>query len=397
MSPTASLEEILHTRRIVVCVGTGGVGKTTLAAALGLAAARAGRRALVVTIDPARRLADALGVAELGNEPFEIAGDSLGATPSGSLHAVMLDAKSTFDGMVERFAESPEARDRILENRIYRHLSGALAGSSEYAAMERVFELLEGGGYDVIVLDTPPAQHAFDFLDAPRRLIEFFESRIVQILIQPALRVGRLGFGFFRRGARRVLGLIESVSGVSFLEDLSDFLFAFEGIAVGFLGHAEELRRLLFGPDSAFILVTGPHPDLSESAATLLERLVSEKAPLAGVIANRMRTWPGNGDVPENLLGADADPEDTARLAALLPPPEASSSERARAAVNAARGYALGVSSDRRQVSKLREATLKRRLFFRSVPEFESDVHDLQALQRVIEVLSATPKEATRG
>ena len=203
MKAEAFAERVLVRSQVAVCVGCGGVGKTTVAGALALEAARRGRRALVLTIDPARRLADALGVDALGNEAQDIpraALDPLGVPPEGSLSALMLDMKRTFDDLVERFAENPAARDRILENPIYRHVSDALAGSVEYSAMEKVYELCERQQFDLIVVDTPPAQHALDFLDAPQRLVEFLDSRIVHIPIHPAMAAGRFGF---RKGQQR--------------------------------------------------------------------------------------------------------------------------------------------------------------------------------------------------
>jgi anion-transporting ArsA/GET3 family ATPase len=190
----ANISALVKERDMIVCVGTGGVGKTTLAAALALGAAHHGQRALVVTIDPARRLADALGIDDLANEPREITVEPSEDGPiPGQLFAMMLDTKQTFDDMVARFSESPEAKERILSNPIYQHLSSALAGSAEYAAMEKVFELHESAKFDIIIVDTPPSQHALDFIDTPRRLAGFRKSRLVQLLIRPALGVG--GFG----------------------------------------------------------------------------------------------------------------------------------------------------------------------------------------------------------
>ncbi len=295
MKPEACAEELLVRRRIVVCVGCGGVGKTTVAAALALEAARRGRRALVLTIDPARRLADALGVAALGNVPQPLPRESLAALQvpeQGSLSALMLDMKRTFDDLVERFAESEEARARILSNPIYQHASDALAGSVEYSAMEKVYEMSEAGDYDLIVVDTPPAQHALDFLEAPQRLLEFLESRVVQMLIHPAFAAGRLGFRIFQRGARRVLQVMESVSGISFLEDVSEFLLAFEGMSAGFRQRATHVRSLLLGPESGFVLVAGPGGDSVRQATELRQRLETFGVDLEGVLVNRVRLWP---------------------------------------------------------------------------------------------------------
>ena len=259
-------------RRVVVCVGTGGVGKTTVAASLALEAARSGRRAAVVTIDPARRLADALGIRSLGNEPQALPRerlDALGVPAQGSLSALMLDMKRTFDDLVTRLAEDEAARSRVLENPIYRHISDALAGSSEYAAMEKVYELSHSSDFDTLVVDTPPSQHALDFLDAPERLIEFLDSRLVQYIIHPAMAAGRAGFRWFQWGAQRGLSLIERVTGVGFLQDLSEFLLAFEHMSEGFRERAREVRSLLLGPESAFVLVAKPRGRVGEAGTAL--------------------------------------------------------------------------------------------------------------------------------
>ena len=209
-------------RRVVVCVGCGGVGKTTVAAAIALEAARAGRRALVITIDPARRLADALGVETLGNQPEPLpraALDALGVPRRG----LALGAHARHEAHVRRprRALRRERRPRATacsRNPIYRHVSDALAGSVEYSAMEKVYELSRSDDYDTLVVDTPPAQHALDFLDAPERLLEFLDSRLVHLLIHPAMAAGRLGFRWFEWGTRRALSLIERISGIGFLD-----------------------------------------------------------------------------------------------------------------------------------------------------------------------------------
>ena len=177
-----------------------------------------------MTIDPARRLADALGIETLGNQPEPLPRETLsalGVPAEGSLSAMMLDMKRTFDDLVARFAESEAARDRVLANPIYQHVSDALAGSVEYSAMEKVYELSRSNAYDTLVVDTPPSQHALDFLDAPERLLEFLDSRLVQLWIHPAMAAGRLGFRWFGWGSRRALGLVERITGIGFLEDVS--------------------------------------------------------------------------------------------------------------------------------------------------------------------------------
>jgi anion-transporting ArsA/GET3 family ATPase len=393
--------ELVLQKRIVACVGSGGVGKTTLAAALALEAARKGRRALVITIDPARRLADALGIGALGNQPKAIPADALaalGVTGGGALSAMMLDVKRSFDDLVERFAESPEARELIFKNRIYQHVSDALAGSAEYSAMEKVFELSERLEYDVIVVDTPPSQHALDFLEAPQRLLDFLDSRLVQLLLHPAFAAGRFGFRLFQRSAHRVLRLLERVSGFAFLEEISEFLLAFEGMSEGFRERARRVRALLLGAQSAFVLAAGPSAEGVQHAALLLSRLEAAGVPLAGVIVNRVRMWPGGGEPPERIAEGAEEPAALKALAQALavssgsgyPAPEA-----ARAALAAIRTYASLVRSDTQATTPLRASALERGLFWCRVPELPHDVHDLDGMGLIAAALAGPPAEAS--
>ena len=389
MSAARTPLAIVRDRHIVVCVGTGGVGKTTLSAAFALAGARLGRRVAVLTIDPARRLADALGVAELGNEPTDLPRDrldALGVPPEGRLAASMLDMKRTFDELVTRFAESEEARRRILGNRIYQHVSDALAGSAEYSAMEKVFELSECADFDLIVVDTPPSQHALDFLEAPRRLVEFLDSRLVQILLHPAFAAGRFGVRLFQRGTERVLRVIERVSGVSFLEDISEFLLAFEGMSEGFRERARRVQARLVGPDCAFVLAASPESQSTQHAIGMLERLAAAQVPLAGVVVNRAHLWPEPGPTPARVPAPDCDREAERALAAALAAggvPGAASEAAARAALACADGYAAWVRSDADSTTLL-EARVKRGGgFVRRVPELSGDVHDLAGLGQI--------------
>jgi anion-transporting ArsA/GET3 family ATPase len=376
---------LLQRSRVAVCVGSGGVGKTTVAAALAFEAARRGRRALVLTIDPARRLADALGVRALGNQPERLPAAelaALGVPSGGSLSALMLDMKRTFDDLVARFADSAQTRSRILGNPIYQHVSEALAGSIEYSAMEKVYELAEQRAYDLIVVDTPPSQHALDFLEAPQRLLEFLDSRIVQVLIHPAFVAGRLGFRVFQRGTRRVLQLIERVTGIGFLEDISEFLLAFEGMSAGFRARASGVRQLLLGPQTAFVLVAGAGRDSVSQALALRARLEAYGASLAGVLANRVRLWPGGGPPPDLAQAEDSLPALAAAFAAREGdafPAQAA----ARAALDAAAGYAALVRRDARALSALHRGIEEYGGYWGTIPELADDVHDLAGLARI--------------
>ena len=397
MTDIPDLGEVIEGSRIIVCMGSGGVGKTTISAALALESARRGSRALVLTIDPARRLADALGVEASGDEPFELSADQrerFGIRGEGRLSALMLDMKGTFDAMVTRFAPDPEARERIFGNRIYQHVSDALAGSAEYAAMEKVYELFERGDFDLIVVDTPPSQHALDFLDAPQRLLEFLDSRIVHVLLHPAFAAGRFGYRIFQRTARRVLTLMEKVSGVGFLQDISEFLLSFEQMSDGFRTRAHRVQEVLMGPEARFVLVAGPSREAAQRAVDFFDHLNESGVPLAGVVINRMRTWPalgsleeageqGSGEAPAILDGPQNLEEDTARLASALAaqyPEPRRALAAARAAVKVAKGYASLVRLDLRSTAALREQARKRELFVLRVPEFPEDVHDLNGL-----------------
>jgi len=384
MHPSRSLTA----HRVLVCVGTGGVGKTTVAAAIGLEAARRGERALVLTIDPARRLAGALGLEALGPEPQELPDaqrSALGIEGEGRLFAMMLDMKRTFDALVDRFAEDESARTRILENPIYQHVSDALAGSSEYAAMEKVHELLETEDFDLVVLDTPPSQNAVDFLDAPRRLLEFIDSRLVRLLIHPAFTAGRFGLRIFQGTTRRVLGLLERLLGMGFLQDLSEFLLAFEAMAEGFRERATRVREMLLGPDTGFVLVAAPSFHSARNAESFLDHLAGEGVPLVGVVVNRVRQWPGGGE--PRLAGIDeaALDEDVRALADAIRTarPDADAEADARAAGRAASEYDQLVQLDRRNTAALRRRARDLALFVRDVPELEEDVHNVAALRRV--------------
>jgi anion-transporting ArsA/GET3 family ATPase len=377
-------------RRIVVCLGCGGVGKTTLSAALALLGARLGRRVLVLTIDPARRLADALGLEGMGHAPQRISPEilaRLGVPPEGELSAAMLDMKRTFDELVARFARSDAERERILRNPIYQHVSDALAGSAEYSAMEKVYQLAESKDLDLIVLDTPPAQHALDFLEAPERLLGFLESPVVRLMLHPAFAAGRTGIRLFQRGAARVLKLVERLTGLGFLEDISDFLLAFEGMSEGFRERARSVERTLLGPETAFVLAAGPGAEAAAQGLALADRLETLRVPLAGMVVNRMHLWPGR-EGPPTASG----PETVGALAealARIHGPEFPARTAAEAALNLARSYASLVERDARAVASLAGRVEARGGFVARIGELDRDVHDLDGLAAIADRLAA--------
>jgi anion-transporting ArsA/GET3 family ATPase len=267
--------ELLEGRRIVVCAGAGGVGKTTTAAAIAMGMAERGRKVAVVTIDPARRLADSLGLEELGNEPRLVEGEF-----EGELWAMMLDSKRTFDALIERLAPDAATRDEVLSNRIYQQLSNSVAGSQEFTAIAKLYELDQAHEFDLLVLDTPPSRNALDFLDAPSRLSGFFQGRAIKMFLRPT--------GLLGRGTGMVFGLLERITGVDLLHDLSVFFRALGGMIDGFTERARRVAALLEDPGTTFVIVTAPRHDPVEEAIFFHRKLTEASMPFGGLVVNRM-------------------------------------------------------------------------------------------------------------
>jgi anion-transporting ArsA/GET3 family ATPase len=309
-SPAGTLLELAMKRAIVVCCGSGGVGKTTTAAAIAVEGARRGRRACVVTIDPAKRLADALGLASLTNQPGLVEGDW---EPPGELWALMLDTKSTFDDLVAHYAASPEQSEGILANRLYRNISGALSGTQEYMAMEKLYQLHDENRFDLIVVDTPPTRNALDFLDAPRRLTRFLDNRIFRLLMMPTrayLRAVSLATQAFLRTVSKVVG-------AEVVKDAVDFFTAFEGMEQGFKNRAQKVLELLSQPDAAFVLVAAPRRDAIDEALYFAARLQESSITIQALVVNRLH--PRFGPVPSVLTAPSSRvAPGAAPLAALL-------------------------------------------------------------------------------
>jgi anion-transporting ArsA/GET3 family ATPase len=367
-----SAEEVLRGRTVCVCAGSGGVGKTSVAAALGLGMAARGARVAVVTIDPARRLASSLGLAELGNEPHRIDPERLaadGLDVPGELWAMMLDPKRTWDDLVARFARDPDTARAILSNRIYRELSTAVAGTQEYMAMEKLHELYDSRDFDLIVLDTPPTRNALDFLDAPRRLTRFIDSTALQLFLAPS----RAGFKLFGRGGGVAFGLLERVTGIDLLRELSEFFRSFRDMARGLQDRAEQVEELLGSPEATFVIVTSPERDPTDEAIFFRRRLRRSGMPFGAAVVNRVQPEPGPGADPAGLgrelrdrLGADL----AGRVAACL------ADHRKLAA------------RDRREIARLEDELRGEPLLL--VPQLEDDVHDLRGLARLGQHLFAT-------
>ncbi|MGH9025195.1 MAG: ArsA family ATPase [Acidimicrobiia bacterium] len=307
-------------RHVLICCGTGGVGKTTTAAALALEGARRGRNTVVVTIDPARRLADALGL-ELADTPTEIPRASWDpsdtAASAGRMSALMLDAKGTFDRLVRRYASDEEQAERILANRFYRNVSSALSGTQEYMAMEQLHELHEAGGYDLIVVDTPPTRRALDFLDAPRRLARLLDNRLFRVVVTP----GRAGLRLVSAGLQRFLRVVAKVVGAEVINDVIAFFRAFEGMEEGFRARAGEVLELLADPTTAFVLITSPRRDAVEEAEFFATRLAEGDVAVSALVVNRVHPrfgpWPA-ADLRAKAarLRAEDNGDNRARLAA---------------------------------------------------------------------------------
>jgi anion-transporting ArsA/GET3 family ATPase len=374
-----NVADTLRERRVCVCGGSGGVGKTTIAAAIAMGMAAAGGRVAVVTIDPARRLANSLGLEELGNEPrlvdpalFEAAGVEM----EGELWAMMLDPKRTFDEVIARLAPDPRTRDEILANRIYRELSNAVAGSQEYTAMSKLYDLHREGDFDLLVLDTPPSRNALDFLDAPDRLTQFLEGRALHVFLRPGGLAGRV----VGRGTGVVFSVLKRLTGVDLLEDLSVFFRSLSGLLDGFRERARQVDALLSDPGTLFLLVTSPEREPIDEAIYFWRKLKAARMPFGGVIVNRVHHDEAPDAEPEEVAGALAD-ELGARLAE-------------RVAANL-RDYQVLARRDTENIAHLaRRLDDEGRLAL--VPYLDEDVHDVGGLARVQRYLFATDAERAR-
>lgn len=313
------LATLLDKKKVCVCAGSGGVGKTTTSASIAIGMAERGKRVAVLTIDPAKRLADSLGLSELGTELSEVDPALFaehGVEITGELHAAMLDPKRTFDELIERHAPDHETYERILENRIYIELSNALAGSQEYMAMEKLLELHEEGGFDLLILDTPPSRNALDFLDAPTRLARFIDGRSLRIFLAP----GRFGLRIAGRGGSMVFSVLKRITGIDLLNDLSEFFGNFADMASGFSERAQRVDTLLHGNETTFLLICSPEHEPVDEAIFFRRKLKELKLPFGGAIVNKVRPdyfrarKQLSDDIDEDLAGRVMENYDRQRL-----------------------------------------------------------------------------------
>lgn len=359
----------LEGMRVIVCVGAGGVGKTTISAALALGLALRGHRVAVVTIDPANRLAAALGLDELSGEPHRIDMSALseaGVEVKGELWALMLDAKRTFDEIVMRLEPDPERLRAILENPVYRELSSAVAGSQEMSAVAKLYELHEEHEFDTIVLDTPPARNALDFLEAPARLLGFLEGRALQVFLAPGGLTARL----FGRGTGIVFGIFARVTGIDMFGELSRFFASLSGVIDGFGERTRGVAELLRAEGTAFVIVTSPEPECAREAEFLAAHLDAAQMARGGLIVNRVSEAGLEGrtcaEVSELLAGELGE-----RLAA-------------RVAANLA-DFDVLARRDAASVARLARTLDEPAPVL--VPYLDEDVHDLASLARVADRL----------
>ena len=366
-----SIGQLVDSGHVVICCGTGGVGKTTTSAVLALAAARRGRNAVVVTIDPAKRLADTLGLGELGDTAQEIPRarwDPAGvARGEGRLSALMLDTRATFDALVHKHAESPEQAERILDNCFYRNIAGALSGTQEYMAMEKLHELHEEGGYDLIVVDTPPTRHALDFLDAPERLTRLLNNRIFRFLMLPTRRSMRLA----SFAVQAFLKTVAKVMGSEVIDDIVAFFRAFEGMEQGFRDRAGRVLELLGDAGTAFVLVSSPRRDAVDEAEFFAARLRQSDLQVAALVVNRVH--------PD--FGVDQDPDVLRRRASEIGRSDGAAADRLATRYENLADYVELARHERGELARAGERIGAGVVTY--VPSLAHDVVDIAALDAV--------------
>jgi len=364
------LAEVVAGHQVVICAGSGGVGKTTTAAALGLHGAEQGRRTVVLTIDPARRLADALGVRDFGNEAC-----SVNLRGSGSLSAMMLDQKGAWDRLVDRYAPSSEVREKILANSFYQHLSQSFAGSQEYMAVEQLSELHGSGEYDLIVVDTPPTRHALDFLEAPQRISDFLDRDIIRWFVKPYVSAGWTTFRIMNRTFGALLHRLEDATGVGALMEISEFFTSMSGLFDGFGERVRTVYELLRSPDTVFVLVASPDEQVLTEAEYFFRKIEELSIRLGAVIFNRVH----------QASELDLGPNDAEWLRDLIAR-RVTSRERAQDLVDNFFRYEVQARGDDLRTEAFL-AQLPADMAIATVPNFDEDLHDLTGLRHMLPYL----------
>jgi anion-transporting ArsA/GET3 family ATPase len=375
-----ALDQLVMTRRVLVAVGAGGVGKTTTAAALGVAAASRGRRVLCLTIDPARRLAEALGLERMSHEEQAIEPAlfaAAGVPMAGSLTAMMLDTKRTFDELVIKYSSTPDRAKRLLDNKLYNYVSTSLAGTQEYMAMEKLVAVQRDPRFDLIILDTPPTTNALDFLDAPARLVEAVDSPTMRWFVQAFESTGKVSLNLLARSAAVVLRGLGRITGGGFLASMAEFITELNGLFGGFKERALMVENSLRSPEVSFVLVTSPAPMSLEEAIFFSERLERASMPRGAFVVNRLRLRPEGAE----LRPTESDAKDAIAASGLQL--EADAPARVVHALTDAIRLA---ERDASQVRVLGERASNKIPVVR-VPELASDVHDLKNLGEIAALL----------
>lgn len=344
----------IFNKKIVICCGSGGVGKTTTSAAIALKAAEKGLKTIVLTIDPAKRLATAMGLSSLSHAAKKV------PTANGSLYAMMLDTKRTFDRLIERYAPSEKEAQAILENRLYKHMSNMIAGSQEYMAMERLHEIYEEGKYDFIVLDTPPTRHALDFLEAPRRMVNMTQNSLLKWFLTPGIFAGKVGWGLLHKGAEKILSVLDRLAGLSFLHELAEMISLMGNMLAGFQKRAQSVNDLLHSEMCGFLLIASPSEVSIEDARFFYEKINEEKLPFLGFVVNRIHQF-SNVSL-ESLKTSSLDSE---------------VKEKVKQVVQHYKKLSL------RDESAIQGLKKSKKYFFKTIPLLAGEVHDLVGLEKM--------------
>jgi len=361
------IEQYIDDKKVIICGGSGGVGKTTTSAAIAIKAAEKGKKVLVLTIDPARRLADSLGI-KIGNEEVKVSDEifkSAGIEIKGELYAMMLDMKRSFDDLIDKIAPNNETRDKILNNRLYNNVTSALSGSQEYIAMEKLYDVYSKGEYDLIVLDTPPTRHAVDFLNAPKKMVDFLDAGIINIMLKTYFKLGGWGLKFLKGGSNTIFALVEKVTGGEILRDVSEFFMAFEGMYDGFKDRSKDVTELLKSNVSTILIVLGPQYINIDEAFFFYDKISEMGIHFGFFVMNRMHI------VPEDFIWTKNEKKEVKKLL----------EEDSAVILEWINKYIAVSKSDRESAMMIKNRT-RQPVYL--VKEFTEDIHDIPSLYKFV-------------